>query len=213
MRFFASLMIFPAASVEVDVVIIGAGASGLSAAKSLAEARPNLNIHILEQRNRVGGRTKNVDVPGYPGVIVEAGGTWVGPTQDHVLNLTKELGLELYHTYYNYPGQDPDTLTPQVYPEPSDETQVILDKIEAIAKDVGTEAPWAHKKAAEYDAMTLGDWVKEQGASRSVISELTGLLSIPLSANSLDDFSFLFYLFFSASCPFRYDSGLYGAAQ
>lgn len=213
MRFLASLMIFPVASVEVDVVIIGGGASGLSAAKALVEARPDLNIHVLEQRNRVGGRTKNVDVPGYPGVFVEAGGTWIGPTQDHVLNLTKELGLELYHTYYNYPGQDPDTLMPQVYPEPSDETQVILDKIEAIAKDVGTQAPWSHEKAAEYDAMTLGDWVKEQGASRIVISELTGLLSIPLNAHSLDDFSFLFYLFFSASCPFRYDSGLYGGAQ
>merc|ERR1711988_1978072 len=48
---------------------------------------------------------------------------------------------------------------------------------------------------------------------KKVQNEMMQIIAIPLGASSLDDFSFLFYLFFSASCPFCYDSGLYGAAQ
>merc|ERR1719454_1808007 len=61
--------------------------------------------------------------------------------------------------------------------------------------------------------MTLGDWLKRTGKSKKVQNEMQDAVAIPLGANSLDDFSFLFYLFFSASCPFRYDIGLYGGAQ
>lgn len=212
--FVAHFLLFEAASFDTDVIIVGAGTSGLVAAKSLVEARADLNIQVLEQRDRVGGRTKNLDVPGYPGVIMEGGGTWLGPTQDHALNLTRELGLELYHTWYNYPGADPDTKTPQcLYQQFSNETLAVIRHIEGLAAEVGTAAPWAHAKAAEYDALTLGDWLKQQGVSKQVHSDLMNIVAIPLGAQSLDDFSFLFYLFFSASCPFCYDSGLYGGAQ
>lgn len=213
--FAASLLLLKGDSFDVDVVIVGAGTSGLVAAKSLVEARPDLKIQVLEQRSRVGGRTKNLDVPGHPGYIMEGGGTWLGQTQDYALNLTKELGLELYHTYYNYPGMDPDTKTPQYQldGQPSNETVAVIDQIESIAREVGTEAPWAHARAAEYDALTLGDWLKQQGVSKQIQKEMANVVAIPLGASSLDDVSFLFYLFFSASCPFRYDSGFYGAAQ
>lgn len=144
---------------------------------------------------------------------MEGGGTWLGPTQDHALNLSRELGLELYHTHYNYPGMDPNTSQPQVVPNPSAETLQVIDDIERLAAEFGTEAPWAHPKAAEYDALTLGDWLRQQNASKRIMQELSDAVAIPLGADSIDDFSFLFYLFFSASCPFRYDEGLYGGAQ
>merc|ERR1711988_54650 len=48
---------------------------------------------------------------------------------------------------------------------------------------------------------------------KKVQNEMMQIIAIPLGASSLDDFSFLFYLFFSASCPFCYDAGLYGGAQ
>jgi monoamine oxidase len=49
---------------EVDVVVIGAGAAGLAAARRLAAAK--LAVRVLEARGRLGGRAWTVDVSGYP---------------------------------------------------------------------------------------------------------------------------------------------------
>uniref|UniRef100_A0ACB8FJ84 Uncharacterized protein n=1 Tax=Sphaerodactylus townsendi TaxID=933632 RepID=A0ACB8FJ84_9SAUR len=65
---------------------------GLSAAKLLFDS--GLNIVVLEARDRVGGRTftvRNKQVK-----YVDLGGAYVGPTQNRVLRLSKEFGLETY---------------------------------------------------------------------------------------------------------------------
>ncbi|MFB6832910.1 FAD-dependent oxidoreductase [Streptomyces hydrogenans] len=73
-----------------DVVVIGAGVSGVSAARRPAQAdRP---VVVIEAGDRVGGRTMNLDVA--DGVITEGGGQRVGPGQDRVLALMDALGLE-----------------------------------------------------------------------------------------------------------------------
>ena len=42
---------------EADVVVIGAGLSGLAAADSLKTHDPSLQVIVLEASDRVGGRT------------------------------------------------------------------------------------------------------------------------------------------------------------
>lgn len=61
-------------TIERDAVIIGAGASGLTAAHELTKA--GLSVAVLEARDRVGGRlwTENID-----GAMLELGGQWVSP--------------------------------------------------------------------------------------------------------------------------------------
>ena len=46
----------------VEVIVIGAGVSGLCAAKLLA-LEHGINVTVLEARNRVGGRTNTVEDP------------------------------------------------------------------------------------------------------------------------------------------------------
>uniref|UniRef100_A0A8C9F4R5 monoamine oxidase n=1 Tax=Pavo cristatus TaxID=9049 RepID=A0A8C9F4R5_PAVCR len=77
---------------KCDVIVVGGGISGLSAAKLLTES--GLNVVLLEANDRVGGRTftvKNKQVK-----YVDLGGAYVGPTQNRLLRLSKELGIETY---------------------------------------------------------------------------------------------------------------------
>ena len=75
-----------------DVVVIGAGISGLSAARLLTAQ--GLNVVILEARDRVGGRTYTVRDPLFN--YTDLGGAYVGPTQRRVIRLARQLGLKFY---------------------------------------------------------------------------------------------------------------------
>ncbi len=81
--------------VDVDVAIVGAGLAGSTAARTLVEG--GKTVSVLEARDRVAGRNHGAFLSN--GVPVEMRGQWVGPTQDAVLGLIKELGLETFVTY------------------------------------------------------------------------------------------------------------------
>ena len=76
--------------------MVGAGLAGLVAARELVAARRS--VLVIEARDRVGGRTVNASIGA--GKVVEMGGQWVGPTQDRLLALAGELGIETFPTYH-----------------------------------------------------------------------------------------------------------------
>src|SRR5262249_25119378 len=78
------------AKVGVAVAVVGAGLAGLVAARELTRA--GLSVVVAEARDRVGGRTWSETRP--DGTVVDFGGQWVGPTQDRILALAGELGIE-----------------------------------------------------------------------------------------------------------------------
>ena len=59
-----------------DVVVLGAGLAGLSAARELTES--GLDFVVLEARDRVGGRTYTVPFEA-AGCSVDLGAEWVAP--------------------------------------------------------------------------------------------------------------------------------------
>lgn len=78
-----------------DVVIIGAGLSGLYAARALAAA--GVDVLVLEAQNRVGGRTRTTHLA--DGTCIDEGGQWVRPGQDHMVQLAEALGVTLFPSW------------------------------------------------------------------------------------------------------------------
>src|SRR5215213_6033787 len=80
---------------RVDVAIVGGGFAGLTAAYRVIRARHS--VILLEARDRVGGRVFNHEIGG--GEISEAGGTFIGPTQDPIKALGDTMGVATFPTY------------------------------------------------------------------------------------------------------------------
>jgi monoamine oxidase len=83
---------------DPDVIVIGGGFAGITAARELQHA--GLRTLILEARNRLGGRTFTVHVDGE---LFELGGTWVHSTQPHVFAELNRYGVELVETNAGIP--------------------------------------------------------------------------------------------------------------
>jgi monoamine oxidase len=82
------------ADTNTDVVIVGAGFAGLTAARGLVQQ--GRDVVVLEGRDRVGGRSWTARIAGVP---VDLGATFVGPTQDAVLKLAADMGCQTVPTY------------------------------------------------------------------------------------------------------------------
>lgn len=149
----------------IDVAIIGAGLAGLTAARELARAGCD-SFLVLEARDRVGGRTFNIDLGG--GAITEGGGQWIGPGQDEIYNLAAELGIPTFDSYHK--GKPVYFVGGQMVTAGEAEGGIvrdspIVDRINAMARDVPSAAPWTSPHAAEWDRLSLADWLTAQSAS------------------------------------------------
>ena len=186
---------------RVDVVVVGGGISGLVAARQVAGR--GRSVLVLEARDRVGGRVLNHTLR--DGSVVESGGAFVGPTQDHILGLADELGVKTFKQYvegdnvYVSKGQR-TRYQGTVPPDPlilPDAAQLIL-RINEMSKDVPVDAPWAAEKAAEWDTTSFHDWVAENSANPDVQNLLLSYLQ-PTFGSDAREMSLLFLLWYIAT--------------
>src|SRR6185503_581962 len=72
-------------------IIIGAGLSGLAAARALK----NWNVTVLEARPRIGGRVLSYNFKENPELVCELGGEWVGASHDRMKALCSDFNIKL----------------------------------------------------------------------------------------------------------------------
>jgi len=77
---------------RADVIVIGAGAAGLAAARALADA--GRSVIVLEARDRIGGRVWTSDA--WPGLPVDMGAGWIhGHARNPLTGMARAAGVSL----------------------------------------------------------------------------------------------------------------------
>jgi monoamine oxidase len=191
---------------RADVVVVGAGFAGLTAARNVAQA--GHSVIVVEARDRVGGRVWNHDLGG--GHISERGGTFVGPTQDRVLALATALGIGTFPTYdtgldvyvadgsrSTYSDTGPLGTAPPD-PEAAAEIAAVVSQLDQMSTTVPVDAPWEAPNAANWETYTLERWIDENSATPR-FKELVHVATRPIFGADPRELSLLFTLFYIAS--------------
>ena len=184
-----------------DVIVIGAGISGLYAADQLS--RRGHSVIVLEATNRVGGRTETVQLE--DGMYADLGAMWLGPTQANMLHLAKELGITLFPQFDegksfldngtkigHYQGTIPTLPLLTLI-----EVQVSLVwRLEAMVKSVPVDAPHSCPNAAAWDSISVEGWKQATLYTREAKEMLDLTVRLVLGTEATD-VSLLFFLWYA----------------
>lgn len=186
----------------LDTIIIGGGFSGIAAAKLLHEKC--LSFKVVEARDRIGGRvhTKHFSEELY----LDLGGQWIGPGQDRMYQLCAELTVPYFETYnsgyhmLDFGGKVKKFkgLIPKLDLISLVNIDLVIKKLESMAKSIDQQQPWTHPKASYYDSVSLAYFLEENcktKASRNLVK----LALETVFACELNEVSLLHALFYIKS--------------
>lgn len=139
-------------------------------------------------------------------VPVEMGGQWIGPTQDVVLELLDELGLETFPSF-----DQGEALTvfdgnvvrhaDKTYGLPHEsaaEVYRLWERLEVLASTVVIEEPWETEGAQELDRQTLDSWL-DLNSDDSLARRFFRVLVPALFSAESPELSLLHFLFYVKS--------------
>ncbi|MDN3637847.1 FAD-dependent oxidoreductase [Simiduia curdlanivorans] len=184
-----------------DVVIVGAGFSGLYAARILAR---KYSILLLEASEQVGGRVRNHQFAN--GDVVDIGGQWLGPGQDRMYKLAGEAKRSIFPLYNRgdnlfllgtkktrYQGT-----IPKIGPVALADLGQLLARFEGMARQIDPQRPWAHPKAQRWDSQTLHSWVQRNSLTKTA-RQVFNIGIGAVFAGEARDMSLLHALFYASS--------------
>lgn len=186
----------------LDVLIIGAGFSGIAAGKKLHEA--GKSFKILEARERIGGRvyTKRWE----DGFYLDLGGQWIGPTQDRMYELCQEYGVSYFETYdtgknildLNQTTRSYSGLIPKMDIISLVNLDWLMKKLEKMAATLDPTNPWQHPKAKSYDSLSLEAFI-EKNTKTKACKKVIRLACETVFASEMNEISLLHALFYIRS--------------
>ncbi|MFP5299254.1 MAG: flavin monoamine oxidase family protein [Actinomycetota bacterium] len=199
-----------------DVVIVGAGLAGLSAARALVAQ--DLDVLVLEARDRVGGRTHTVDVDS---VALDLGGQWLAPDQHRMHGLCREFGIETFPQFHTgekildidgkisrYSGA-----IPSMAPHRLVVMQAALTTVDRKMKRVDPREPWSARRAARLDSETVDAWARRHIPSKQVREVMAVAARVVFGAEPAELSLLHFLAYCNAGGGFLHLAEIEGAAQ
>ena len=168
-----------------DVVVVGAGLSGLYAARLLASA--GIEVMVLEAQNRVGGRTLTTYFG--DGTFVDDGGQWISPGQHCIVKLADELGVRLFPSWSDGAMVHWRACVRAVsdglfLPEDGNSAAATHEAAKVLSEMAETfppDEPWAAPESAQWDRTTLHSWlathVTSEPARRVLATSIEGVFA------------------------------------
>ncbi|MYT23585.1 FAD-dependent oxidoreductase, partial [Streptomyces sp. SID7760] len=151
----------------VDVVIVGAGFAGLSAAERLVST--GRSVLVVEGRDRVGGRSFSGEVAG---VKVDLGATWVARRHTAIRDLADRMGctttgqfdrgrnvLWMAGRRRTYSGT-----IPKVSPAVLVDMARMQRAVNKLVATIDVNAAWDTPGAGRLDAISFGEWLDRKCA-------------------------------------------------
>ncbi|KAH8592004.1 flavin-containing amine oxidoreductase [Bisporella sp. PMI_857] len=188
--------------VSYDCIVVGAGYSGLAAAKALKEA--GKSVILLEARDRVGGRAKSV--PLADGNYWDCGASFLGKQQLLLAGFAKEFKVETYPV----PRQGKLSLShhgkaktyagfiPPVKLWEAIDAGLWVYKFEKLCEKVNLEEPWKTPNAKELDNTTVEQYMNKSTWTKSA-RELANMGFESLLGTNPANISLLYAMFFFKS--------------
>jgi monoamine oxidase len=178
-----------------DVIVLGAGLAGLSAARDLALS--GTDTVVLEARSRPGGRVEQAEMA--DGRLVQLGGEVVGPFHEAYRALVGELGLSLELAFPSLPGSDTWDLVDQhvvgdkrTWMDEADwaSYEIAEEAFKRLTREVDPDDPWSHPDARQLDDISVGAWLRSAGATPGAV-RARDLAMLALGAESVERTSLL----------------------
>ncbi len=203
---------------SADVVVVGAGLAGLTAARDIV--RGGRSVLVLEARDRVGGRV--LSHPLQDGSYSELGGMFTGPTQDHIQALAKDVGVGLYPAYNTgnnvfvggdgrreeFPSDTPLGTAP-ADPVVAPDIVLAVSQLDKMAEDFPVDAPWTSPHAEEWDRQTLDTWLREHTSGSDEFMAVTSAATEAIFGCEPRELSLLYTVFYLAASGNEQNQGTF----